>query len=132
LSLVPLHRRSPGGATLVLGLLLGSAGGCTAWHAQPGPVPRVAAASRGDRLRIVRNDDRVVEIADARLVGDSIVGSGGTPPGRIAIAVADVRRVEARRPDALLTTALVVGVVVASIPLAYIAFVRPIFSDPNY
>jgi hypothetical protein len=99
---------------------------------QQGPVPQVVAARDGGWVRIVRADQRVVEMQGARVVGDSIVGIGGSPPRHIAVATADVRRIEARRVDALRTGALTVGVAVAVSALVVLAAIVFVFGDPDY
>ena len=113
-------------------LLLASGGACNTWRVQPGPTPQVVAQRGEGRLRVVLEDQSVVELVGARVVGDSIVGIAGSPPRRVAVATADVRRIDAQRVDPVRTGALAVGVVVTAIAVAAIAVYALVFGDPDY
>jgi hypothetical protein len=124
---VPLRLRAGS-----LALLLAFGGACNTWRVQPGPAPQVVAQRGEGRLRLVLKDQSVVELVGARVVGDSIVGIGGSPPRHVAVATADVQRIDAQRVDPVRTGALTVGVVVAAIAVAAIAVYVLVFSDPDY
>ena len=113
-------------------LLLAAGGACNTWRVQQGPAPQVVAQRGEGRLRIVLKDQSVVELVGARVVGDSIVGIGGSPPRHLAGATADVQRIDAQRVDPVRTGALTVGVVVAAIAVAAIAVYALVFGDPDY
>jgi hypothetical protein len=93
--------------TLSIPLLLA---GCGTWRAQNGPPSEVVPANTASRLRIVRHDRSTLELREARVVGDSIVGQAGDPPVRVAVALADVERIDARRTSAARTGGLTLGV----------------------
>ena len=112
--------------------LLAVSGACSTWHEQRGPAPQVVAARGGGRLRIVRQDQSVVELTEARVVGDSIVGLDGSTLRHAAVATADVQWIGTRRVDVAQTGALIVGVVAALAVVAYFAVIRPVFGNPNY
>jgi hypothetical protein len=113
-------------------LLLLAAGACSTWHAEKGPAPQVVAARGGGRLRIVRQDQSVVELVEARVVGDSIVGLDGSSLRHVAVATSDVLWIGTRRVDVAHTAALAVGVVAAFAVVAYFAVIRPVFGNPRY
>jgi hypothetical protein len=112
--------------TLGLVVTLGLAG-CHHWVELRAPVPRVLEEVPTPRLRLATASGESLVMVGARLRGDSIAGeverqSGGEAvmsallgatfkhrvPG--TVAVRDVVRVEARRPDPTATAALAVGV----------------------
>ena len=82
---------------------------------QPGRVYRDSTEGKYPRMiRVMRNDQRVTELLDARVEGDSLVGDpGGSTRSRVAIALSDIQRVEEWRPDTGRSVALVVAIVVA-------------------
>ena len=85
--------------------------GCTYWSGTP-----VDLAPRGPaNLRLHLRDGQTVIVRNAVVRADSIVGlqAGNTPPGlQIAVARAEVDRVEIARIDGPRTAALVVGLVI--------------------
>jgi hypothetical protein len=95
---------------LSLLLLLIVAAGCTGWHAQTSPAPEIVARQQGRGvLRIARKDGSVLELRSPRVMGDSIVGIGGSPPRRTGVALADVERIQRRGFSASRTGGLVLG-----------------------
>lgn len=74
---------------------------CTSWHVHPGPTPvavQTVLDSTGTRhLRLNMNSGPSVDIYEARLVDDSIIGMNGpataTTRNRIAVATKDVESV---------------------------------------
>lgn len=94
---------------LALALLLFAASGCTRWGGHPLPEP---SSGRGlpDPLRVTRADHSVLVLRDAVIVGDSVVGFAGPEHARAAVALADVRSVQARKLDFLGTVGAAAGV----------------------
>ncbi|GLC24681.1 hypothetical protein [Roseisolibacter agri] len=100
-------------------------GGCRTWKSRAGAPRDAVASAYGRTLRVtfVRRDDPgaldTLVLRDARVDGDSIVGSSGwtgdAAQRRRAIALADVREVASPRVHPMRTAALVVG------PLALVA-----------
>lgn len=83
---------------------------CHSWYPQPSPAPDAVVSRNGRGLvRVLRRDQGVTVLANARVVGDSIVGTAGNPPRHDAVALADVERIEIRGTDALETGAVVFG-----------------------
>ena len=73
---------------------------CTSWQVQPGPTPSVVQTAREhsvQRLRLNMNSGASVEIYEATVVDDSIVGMNGPSTqasrNRIAVATKDVESV---------------------------------------
>ncbi len=73
---------------------------CTSWQVQPGPTPSVVQTAREhsvQRLRLNMNSGASVEIYEATIVDDSIVGMNGPSTqasrSRIAVATKDVESV---------------------------------------
>ena len=118
--------RTPIISVLSLALLLG---GCHSWRTQPGPAPEaVARLNGGGSIRVLRRDHSTVELRNPQVSGDSIVGMFGDPPVRVAIAAADVERIDARRVNAAKTGGLAIGtflvvsiVAVAAVTVAVLA-----------
>ncbi|HEU4558253.1 MAG TPA: hypothetical protein VFS20_10400 [Longimicrobium sp.] len=121
----------PRRALLVLPFALAlSASACHSWHAQTGPAPEVVAAQDGRRtLRVTRRDQSVMVLANAQVVGDSIVGTTGSPPQRAAVAVADVQRIDRRGVNAFKTGGLVFGTLLVATAVAVAAAVAAAFGD---
>jgi len=116
----------------ILVALLAAGGACSTWHQQTGPAPQVVAARGGSRLRIVRQDQSVVELVEARVAGDSIVGLDRGTLRRVTVATSDVLWTGTRRFDLAHTAALTVGVVAALAAVAYVAIIEPVFGNPRY
>ena len=116
----------------VLLLLLAAGGACSTWHGQRGPAPQVVAARGGGRVRIVRQDQSVVELVEARVVGDSIVGLDGSSLRRVSVATTDVLWIGTRRVDLAHTAAVTAGVALLLAAIAYFAVIRPVFGNPKY
>ena len=74
---------------------------CTTWQVQPGPTPAAVETAReakgSQRLRLNLNSGVAVDIYEATIVGDSIVGMNGpstqTSRSRVAVATKDVESV---------------------------------------
>lgn len=124
-----MHRR----ALLVLPFALAlSAGACHSWNAQTSPAPDVVAARNGrGTLRVTRRDQSVIVLTNAQVVGDSIVGTAGSPPQRAAVAVSDVERVDTRSVNAWKTGGLVVGTLLVVSVVATAAAIASFLGDWN-
>lgn len=103
--------------------------GCYHWGGAPAPGPG-GAQRVPNPVRITRADGSIVILHDAFVSNDSIVGYFGDSPDRrqrAAVAVAQVRRVEGREIDVLMTTATstlvtLTVLVVAGIAILAVAF----------
>lgn len=60
-------------------------------------------------VRVTRRDGSVIVLHSPEVVGDSIIGVGGTPSRRTGVALADVERVDRRGFSPVKTGGLVVG-----------------------
>jgi hypothetical protein len=76
---------------------LAATGACAPYRADPGLAADPARVSPRMALRVTRADGSRVELVEARLLRDSLVGRSGTPGRRVAVARADIRAVERRR-----------------------------------
>lgn len=116
-------------------LLLLCVPGCQGWHRRDLPRPGTgpAAASDVGRVRVTHADGRVLELRRAQLAGDSLVGEAGAPPGRVAVALSDVRRLEERRASRLVGVALFVGAIagVAALVVSGGSAPRPNIPPPS-
>lgn len=107
----PPHRRRAAARAprrrLALAVLVPLLAACEMWVAQPAsrPAPR---SSLPARIRVTRTDATSLVLSDARIQGDTLrgswVGHGGQP---VAIPVAQVARVDARRFDWVATAGVV-------------------------
>jgi hypothetical protein len=100
--------------------------GCRTWQpvGAPQAVARAIADARGHAIRVSTPSLDRVEMRAARIEGDSVIGrlptaevaaTGASP--RVAVALADVRTVEAHRVSAGRTTAAAVGGVLGAAAL---------------
>lgn len=98
---------------MILTLALAVAG-CQRWYHVPVQPGEARVLGGGRSVQVTRADGGVYTLIEARVQGDSLVGryAGRVPAGyspRVALALADVRRVEARRVDLARTAGAVVG-----------------------
>jgi hypothetical protein len=112
-------------------VMLCAASACGTWRANQEPVPQVIAKPGEGRVRLYRGDGSTLEMRYAHIVGDSLVGEGGTPSRRVTIATADVSRVDTRGVDAVRTAALTAGVILAAAGAVLLAVIS-VMNDPNY
>ncbi len=82
---------------------------CYAWHVETVSDRRKDSISLGDEVKVSLRDGRVVALRNAGLQQDSVVGYAMKSPERVAIAVPDVRQVQAWRFSGRRTAALFVG-----------------------
>ena len=113
-----------GGCALLAMLALS---GCASkWEVQHAPPADVIKYSDGDDYLVVLTNGRQVELRDAQVNRDSLIGqlkddpSGPATNARLAIALTDVKSIAVRKPDGVATTFWVatVGVIVLVISLA--------------
>jgi hypothetical protein len=112
-------------------LLAALAAGCTTWRPQTAPAPQVVAAQSDGSVRVLRRDQSTLVLRHPQVVGDSIVGDAGDPPRRVAVATADVQRLEVRRVSAVRTGGLGIGVLVAVTCVAVVAATVALLSAWN-
>jgi len=113
----------------VLTALLFGVGGCYHYAAQYRPLAD-ALASPQDRVRVTLADSTQLILYSARAVGDSVIGwsaprNRDTSTNRVALAIADVRRLEVHRMSVVATaaTAFVGALGVATILLGVLIVV---------
>jgi hypothetical protein len=94
-----------------------SVSGCTTWGQRPMPEAS-SSASLPSPVRVTHNDQSVLVMEDAVVSGDSIVGYAGRDHVRTAVAVADVRSMQARKTDFMATVGLTAAVTLAAAVLA--------------
>lgn len=97
----------------VLALVAIAASACSTWRPQTAPAPEVVSAQGSGTVRVLRRDQSSVLIWHPQVVGDSIVGMAGSPPRHVAVATADVERIDVRRVNATRTGGLTLGVLLA-------------------
>jgi hypothetical protein len=112
-------------------LVVVSAGACTSWHQQSAPTPQAVATNSSRELRVTGRDHAVYLIRNATVVGDSIVGTTGSPGTRVAVATADVQRIDARKVSGVRTGALTVGAIVLVSVIAIGAAMAAFLGDWN-
>jgi hypothetical protein len=72
---------------------------CTRWHPLPGASMAETGSERLGHVRLVLRHGTELELRDATLGRDSIVGFGGETHARFAIARAEVTDVDSRQTD---------------------------------
>ena len=103
--------------------------GCMHWS---GLTPD-ATVKRPAILRLHLHDGSVITVREAVVSEDSIVGApwgGGVAGSRVAVARAHVDRIEIGEKDALRTTGLVLGIVVAAVG-ALVLLAVATYNDPS-
>lgn len=116
-------------ARLGLAWLACAPAACASWQREPpGAAPAALIARAADSpLRVLLADGSTVRVpAQRAVVGDSLVG--GPARARVAVALADVRAVEVRRPDERRT----VGILLLGALAAVIVFVVHAANDLGY
>jgi hypothetical protein len=104
-------------AAAVVALALGAVG-CSTWQVRTEPVRTVAAAPV-PRARVTLRDGARMQLWDARVEDDSLVGHLTDDTARTAFALADVATVETWEPSTAQTVKMTVIVVFG---LAYSLF----------
>lgn len=109
MSAISLHTR-PLALTLMLAAALG---GCSTWSRRTVPAPAREQYYAGP-VRLTRADGATWLLDNVTVGRDSVVGhTHDEPHARIAMPVAEVRRLEARTADPLGAAAVVVGTLAA-------------------
>lgn len=109
-------------------LLLATA--CTQWHPLPGANLGQVTSDELGHARLSLRDGTELELRDAIVNRDSIVGFGGESQRRFAVARTEVTRVESRQADGtatflvggltpLLALTLLIGALIAVYGLPY-------------
>lgn len=101
--------------------------GCITWREQGRPQPTVQRTLDGP-VRITRGTGDSILLDPAQVIGDSIFGVSKADGSRVAIALADVARVEQQRENVIAT--LAIGAVIAA--GAFVAYTIRVLNDPNY
>jgi hypothetical protein len=116
----------------VLGLCLLAAGCATNWEPQYGPPSQAASANQGGRARLMMKDGSRIDLEFMRLEGDSIIGSMGEPPERVAVAADDVQLVLVPHTDTsspIKTAIITVGGVLIALIIASVLVLEDLFDE---
>ncbi len=97
---------------------------CMKWSATTDPMDQVLRDRQPKRVRVMMTDGRRFDLSNPTLDADSLVGytdpsAAGTASGRLAVARADVERLEVRKTDTALSILAVAGT--ATVVLVIIA-----------
>lgn len=120
-----LVRRRAGSRRTTL-LLVALSAACRTWRAEPLPVAGAPARAIPSRVRATRADGSQVELARARIAGDTLRGERweidrSGRPAAVAVPLDSVRRLEARRVSVARTAA--VGVAGAMVLVFFVGSV---------
>lgn len=116
----------------VLGLCLLAAGCATSWEPQYGPAAQAASANQGGRARLMMKDGSRIDLEFMRLEGDSIIGSIGEPPQRVAVAAEDVQLVLVPHTDTsspIKTAIITVGAVLIAALVVSALLLEDLFDE---
>lgn len=95
---------------------------CTTWARQSAPPAQVVASHPDALVRVTRTDHSVVTVRDAKVVGDTLVGTTNDDAHLpVAIPVADVEAVDTRAVSGARTAGLGADVLVAAIAVVGVA-----------
>ncbi len=86
--------------------------GCYTWSTSTQPVQSVVAKHQGDHLRVKVAGRAMFDLYDARVEGDSLIGTSGAGK-RYAVATEDVEYVPVQKTDTVKTGFVMAGVMVA-------------------
>ena len=102
--------------------LLGYLAGCTGWH-DIGTIAPAPAPQRPQFLRVTLLNGSRLELRNARIVGDSVVGEVGAQAHRerTSIAVRDIKQIDNRKVSGGNTAALVLGILAGTTIAGYLA-----------
>jgi len=106
--------------TLLACALLGA---CTTWQARPVAHPG-APAFVARRLRVTRADGTALVMRNAHVRGDTLAGAAEPDGAVVALALADVRRVEVRRANEVAGVALL-SLAIAGVAIVALVHLRP-------
>ena len=99
-------------------LLLQLVASCSSWHRLPGVGLAHPESERLGRAKVFLHDGTELDLENASIRPDSIIGFGGDMRARLAVARSEVTRVETRQPNGP-ATFLVGGLV--PVALAFLA-----------
>jgi hypothetical protein len=94
-----MRTRSALGAIVLLPLAVS----CSAFHRVPGASLAPELAERVDRVRVFLRDGTALELDEVIISPDSIIGRGGTPSTRLAVARSNVEAVDTRGTEPIAT-----------------------------
>jgi hypothetical protein len=103
-------------------LLLEVVASCSAWHPLPGANLANQQSEPLGHAKVFLRDGTELELRDATIRSDSIIGFGGDAHARLAVTRTDVVRVDALQPDAL-KTVLAGALLTVSLTFLYVATV---------
>jgi hypothetical protein len=115
-------------ACAMLGVLLTAA--CSAWRPLPGAGRAHAESERLGRAKVFLRDGTELDLENATIGADSIIGFGGDTRVRLAVARSEVARVDAPQPDAM-KTFLAGGLVTVSLAFLYVATILALLYGSN-
>jgi hypothetical protein len=113
ISVFGLHRRLRQVSAIVL---LSFAASCSTWRPQPGVGLARPESEPLGHARVFLRDSTMLDLEDATISSDSVVGFGGATHTRFALARSGVASVEIRRTDSALT--FIAGVLASVLLLA--------------
>ena len=96
-------------------LLAAGLHGCSSWRVQTAPPAEVLANQKPEKVRVTLKDSARLEVRAPGIQGDTLTGQSSGLPGPARIALAEINRLEVRKPDTAKSWALVGGVVVAGV-----------------
>ena len=111
---------------LLIVCLLSSA--CTRWYEEKRTVDGTYEPDRIPRARVTLRDGTAIDLLEARIDPDSVVGTEPHGRARRAISVKEIAAIDSKEFSVLQTTALIVGVGVALLLYTF----YQIASDPDY
>ena len=83
--------------------------GCSTWKHTPLAAGDPLAISSERPIRVTRTDRSILVLQDARIEGDSVIGSIGNPPMRHAVALSAIQSIDQRQVSAGRTAGAAVG-----------------------
>jgi hypothetical protein len=98
--------------------------GCMTWRAVPDMSDSVAGDATFPRARVVMHAGTTLTLNDVTIRPDSVIGIAGAERRRVAVARAEVERVETRGVSAGRTIGLVGGVLAVAALAALVAVAR--------
>ena len=98
--------------------LLVSSMACRTWRTQSAPTEVTVADAGSGPIRVVRKDHSVIELRQASIAGDSLVGyAGDREKVRVAMPLSDVSTVSTREVSGGRTAGLAGGVLLGLVAL---------------
>jgi hypothetical protein len=102
--------------------------GCMTWRAVPAANERTVGDANYPRARVVLRDGTTLSLTDVTVRPDSVVGFAGAERSRVAVAQAQVERVETRNVSVGQTIGLVGGAL-AIVALAVLIAIAKTLSE---